>query len=64
MKVDPAYTYLQCGFSPDTAREQFALLKKKYGADFLLHIEWMKNGESVVIPAPYPVVRFTTPVTV
>jgi len=61
MKVDPAYTYLQCGFNPDTVREQITLLKKKYGADFLLHIEWMKNGAGVVIPGSIPVVRFTTP---
>jgi hypothetical protein len=60
MKADPAYTYLQCGFSPDRVREQFALLKGKYGADFLLHIEWMKNGEGVMIPGSIPVVRFTT----
>jgi FAD/FMN-containing dehydrogenase len=61
MKADPAYTYLQCGFNPDTVREQFALLKKKYGTDFLLHIEWMKNGAGGVIPGSIPVVRFTTP---
>ena len=61
MKADPAYTYLQCGFNPETTREQIALLKKKYGVDFLLHIEWMKNGAGVVIPGSIPVVRFTTP---
>ena len=61
MKADPAYTYLQCAFDPETASEQFALLKKKYGADFLLHIEWMKNGAGVVIPGSIPIVRFTTP---
>jgi len=61
MKVDPAYTYLQCGFNPETVREQIALLKKKYGADFLLHIEWMKNGAGIVIPGSIPIVRFTTP---
>jgi FAD/FMN-containing dehydrogenase len=61
MKADPAYTYLQCGFNPETAGEQFALLKKKYSDDFLLHIEWMKNGSGIVIPGSIPVVRFTAP---
>jgi FAD/FMN-containing dehydrogenase len=61
MKVDPAYTYLQCGFNPETSRDQIALLKKKYGTDFLIHIEWMKNGAGVVIPGSIPIVRFTTP---
>jgi FAD/FMN-containing dehydrogenase len=61
MKADPAYTYLQCGFNPETVREQIALLKTKYGTDFLLHIEWMKNGAGIVIPGSIPVVRFITP---
>ena len=61
MKADPDYTYLQCGFNPENSREQIALLKQKYGDDFLLHIEWMKNGLGVVIPGSIPVVRFTTP---
>jgi FAD/FMN-containing dehydrogenase len=61
MKADPEYTYLQCGFNPETVRDQFALLKKKYGADFLFHIEWMKNGAGIVTPGSIPVVRFSTP---
>ena len=63
MKADPTYTYLQCGFdaSPTRAREQFALLKERYGEDFLFHIEWMKNGQGTVIPGSIPIVRFTTP---
>lgn len=60
MKADPAWTYLQCGFDPTRVREQFANLKQKFGDDFLLHIEFMKNGSSVVIPGAIPVVRFTT----
>jgi hypothetical protein len=60
MKADAGYTYLQCGFSQTSAREQFAQLKSKYGADFLLHIEWMKNGESKMLPIAIPVVRYTT----
>jgi FAD/FMN-containing dehydrogenase len=60
MKADPAYTYLQCGFSPRDAREQFRLLRERYGEEILFHIEFMKNGEGVVIPGAIPVVRFTT----
>jgi FAD/FMN-containing dehydrogenase len=60
MKLDPAYTYLQCGFSPTASRAQFAQLKQKYGEDFLLHIEFMKNGTGTVIPGSIPVIRFTT----
>jgi FAD/FMN-containing dehydrogenase len=60
MKFDPEYTYLQCGYNPETVREQFALLKKKYGEDYLHHIEWMKNGAGVITPGSIPVVRFST----
>jgi len=60
MKTDPAYTYLQCGFSPTECEEQFRLLRERYGYDFLFHIEFMKNGDGVVIPGAIPIVRFTT----
>ena len=60
MKADPAYTYLQCGFSPAECRKQFALLRERYGKEILFHIEFMKNGDGVVIPGAIPVVRFTT----
>jgi hypothetical protein len=60
MKSDPAYTYLQCGFEPQRSREQLALLKQKFADDFLHHIEWMKNGQSIIFPAAIPVIRFTT----
>jgi FAD/FMN-containing dehydrogenase len=60
MKADPAYTYLQCGFSPADCEEQFRLLRERYGNEILFHIEFMKNGDGVVIPGALPVVRFTT----
>jgi FAD/FMN-containing dehydrogenase len=60
MKADPAYTYLQCGFSPSDCEEQFRLLRERYGDEILFHIEFMKNGAGVVIPGAIPVVRFTT----
>ena len=60
MKADAAYTYLQCGFSPVDCREQFAKLRAKFGEEILFHIEFMKNGEGVVIPGAIPVVRFVS----
>jgi hypothetical protein len=60
MKADPAYTYLQCGFSPDNCEDQFRLLRARYGDGILFHIEFMKNGEGVMIPGAIPIVRFTT----
>lgn len=60
MKADPAFTYLQCGFSPDNCEEQFDLLRARYGDEILFHIEFMKNGEGTVTPGAIPVVRFTT----
>lgn len=62
MKTDPAWTYLQCGFDVDVtrAREQLAILKQRFGDDFLHHIEWMKNGAGKVFAGALPVVRFRT----
>jgi FAD/FMN-containing dehydrogenase len=59
IKYDSAYTYLQCGFESGRLREQIALLKARYGADFLLHLEFVKAGDKVV-PGSIPVVRFST----
>jgi FAD/FMN-containing dehydrogenase len=60
MKADPAYTYLQCGYDPERVHEQLAMLKARYGEDFIHHMEWMKNGAGVMIPGAIPVVRFRT----
>ena len=60
MKQDSAYTYLQCGFSPTEARQQFTQLKQRFGNEFLLHIEFMKIGTGQVIPGAIPIVRFST----
>ena len=60
MKRNPEFTYLQCGFSATESRSQFAQLKARYGDDFLLHLEFMKNSAGVVVPGSIPLVRFTT----
>jgi hypothetical protein len=60
MKADPEYTYLQCGFDAVHARSQFARLKQRFGDEFLLHIEFIKNAQGVVFPGAIPVVRFST----
>ena len=60
MKANSAYTYLQCGFSPSECEVQFRLLRERFGQEILFHIEFMKNGDGIVIPGAIPVVRFTT----
>ena len=60
MKADPTWTYLQAGFSPANCMEQFRLLRERYGKEILFHIEFMKNGESVIVPGAIPLVWFTT----
>jgi FAD/FMN-containing dehydrogenase len=58
IKANPAYTYLQCGFSRTECREQFCLLRERFGDEILFHIEFMKNGDGAVVPGAIPVVRF------
>jgi FAD/FMN-containing dehydrogenase len=65
IKQDSAFTYLQCGFSAPgsgeyDARQQFVLLKQKFGNEILFHLEFMKIGNGTVIPGAIPLVRFTT----
>lgn len=60
MKYDPAYTYLQCGFDPDTVRDQLRKLRQRFGEEILFHMEFMKNGEGRVIPGAIPLVYYTT----
>ncbi|MGD0798529.1 MAG: FAD-binding oxidoreductase [Acidobacteriaceae bacterium] len=68
MKQDAAFTYLQCGFSPTDAPNQFRQLKARFADEFLLHLEFMKiarsgamlESEGTVIPGAIPLVRFTT----
>ncbi|WP_446744033.1 FAD-binding oxidoreductase [Silvibacterium acidisoli] len=60
IKQDEAFTYLQCGFNPDSVREQFRLLKEKFGEEILFHMEFMKNGAGRIVPGAIPLVRFTT----
>lgn len=60
IRADAGYTYLQCGFDPVRVREQFAELKRRFGDDFLFHIEFMKAGSGAIIPGSIPVVRFTS----
>jgi hypothetical protein len=60
LKSDPAYTYLQCGFDPDAAREQMRRLRERFGNEILFHMEFMKNGQGRVIPGAIPLVYYTT----
>jgi hypothetical protein len=60
MRSDEAYTYLQCGFNPDTVREQMRQLRERFGQEILFHMEFMKNGEGRVVPGAIPVVLFKT----
>jgi FAD/FMN-containing dehydrogenase len=60
MRSDDAYTYLQCGFNPDTAREQMRQLRERFGQEILFHMEFMKNGTGRVIPGAIPLVYYTT----
>ena len=58
MKADPTWTYIQAAFSPTACLEQFRLLRERYGSEILFHIEFMKNGQGVVIPGAIPLVYF------
>ena len=60
MRANDAYTYLQCSFDPSTVRDQFRLLRARFGREILFHMEFMKNATGQVIPGAIPLVYFTT----
>jgi len=60
MRSDDAYTYLQCGFDPDIARDQLRQLRERFGQEILFHMEFMKRGDGRVFPGAIPVVYYTT----
>jgi FAD/FMN-containing dehydrogenase len=60
IKVDPGLTYLQCNFDPDRVRNQFRLLRTRFGSDFLFHLEMVKDERGRVIPCCLPIVRYRT----
>jgi FAD/FMN-containing dehydrogenase len=60
IRSDDAYTYLQCGFDPDTVREQLRQLRERFGQEILFHMEFMKRGDGRVFPGAIPVVYYTT----
>ena len=59
MKADPTWTYVQAGFSPTNCMDQFRLLRERYGKEILFHIEFMKNGDGIIVPGAIPLVYFT-----
>ncbi len=59
MKADPTWTYIQAAFSPTACLEQIRLLRARYGKEILFHMEFMKNGQGVIIPGAIPLVYFT-----
>jgi len=59
MKADPTWTYIQAAFSPTECLDQIRLLRGRYGKEILFHMEFMKNGQGVVIPGAIPLVYFT-----
>jgi FAD/FMN-containing dehydrogenase len=58
IKADPRWTYIQAGFSPANCREQFRLLRERFGHELIWHIEFMKNGEGEIVPGSIPLVYF------
>jgi len=60
MRTDEAYTYLQCGFDPDSVRGQMRRLRERFGQEILFHMEFWKNGEGRVVPGAIPLVYYTT----
>lgn len=59
LKADSSFTYLQAGFHPTGFLDQIGSIKRRFGDEVLMHLEFMRSG-GVVVPASLPLVRYTT----
>lgn len=49
--ADPALTYLQVGFSPETVVEGIRYVRERYRHDIAFHIEYMRRGDRLIAAA-------------
>lgn len=59
MKVDKAYTYLQCLYPPGRNIEMVEHMMEKFGDEVLMHLEMIRFGGQLT-NSGLPLVRFTT----
>lgn len=57
LKADKQWTYLQNFFSIDNLHKQVKEIKSRFGADVLLHFEWLRD-KGRLVPAALPLVKF------
>ncbi|MCP3760946.1 FAD-binding oxidoreductase [Domibacillus sp. A3M-37] len=57
LKADKQWTYLQNFFSIDNLYKQVKEIKSRFGADVLLHFEWLRD-KGRLVPAALPLVKF------
>lgn len=66
LTVDPTITYLQAGFG-DNWREQYAMIKERFGDEFLMHAEWVISNPKMdvkatdVVVGSIPIIRYKSP---
>jgi FAD/FMN-containing dehydrogenase len=64
MKSDPNITYTQARFESGKLLEQCQKIKAKFGDEFLLHLEFIRErlaDGGVLVAASLPLIRFSTP---
>jgi FAD/FMN-containing dehydrogenase len=63
MKTDPGITYTQARFESEKLLEQTRKIKAKFGDEFLLHLEFIRErlaDGGVLVAASLPLIRYST----
>jgi FAD/FMN-containing dehydrogenase len=60
LKVEPALTYLQTALRPGRHVEQAKALRRRFGAEVPLHLEWIRNRDGLMTCSGLPLVCFST----
>lgn len=59
LRADPSLTYLQTGFSLKDLMAQVEDIKRTFGDEVLIHLEWMRSA-GALLPVGLPIIRYTT----
>ncbi|KYG30759.1 FAD-binding oxidoreductase [Alkalihalobacillus trypoxylicola] len=59
LKNDDNWTYLQNFFNLENYQNQISTIKKEFGEEVLIHIEWLKD-KGKLIPAGLPLVKYSS----
>jgi FAD/FMN-containing dehydrogenase len=60
LKADAGVTYIQARFAPDRHIEQVETLHRLFGAEVMMHTEFIRDPDGLITCSSLPIVRYTS----